>query len=541
LCLGRRLQPAAVFAGYLAAFAGIILAIFVWRLFPVSIGTAGPGLTALKQTGDYLTSVILMGAMALLWRRREEFNPEVLRLLLGAIALAVGSELALTFFAQVSHQADVVGHLLKIFSLYLIYKALIETELRRPYHLLFRNLRLSEAMVRQEREFADSLMETAQVIVLVLDRQGRIVRLNHACERLTGYGLAQVQGRLFWEVFPAPEEVEEVKEAFAHLTSGDFPQAYERAWLAKDGRRHLIAWSSTALSGEDGTVERVIGTGIDITDRREAENRLHRLNAALGSQIQAAPEQIREPEVIKGELDRFTYAVSHELGSLLRWISGYCRALEENCALRLDFRGRRYLRRLHEAIRQTRELIDALVHHSRMATAAIRRQEIDLSVQARAIVEDLQRAAPARRVEFSIEPGLTAAGDPAMLRAVLANLLGNAWKFTEKVSLGKIEFGALPATDDCWGFLIRDNRAGCTLNGGRHRLRAFERQQTIRDFSGAGVGLAMVQRIIQRHGGRVWAEIDHTQGTTVYFTLPKGGQASAAEPAGEDQPNSSTG
>ena len=188
-----------------------------------------------------------------------------------------------------------------------------------------------------------------------------------------------------------------------------------------------------------------------------------------------------------------------------------------------------------------RELIDALVHHSRIATAAMRRQEIDLSVQARAIAQDLQRAAPARRGKFSIEPGLTAAGDPAMLRVVLSNLLGNAWKFTKKVSQGKIEFGALPATDGCRGFMVRDNRTGCPLYGGRHRLRAFEPQQTIRDFSGAEVGLAMVQRIIQWHGGRVWAEIDHQQGTTFYFTLPKGGQASAAEPAGEDQPNSSTG
>ncbi|MDP1761152.1 MAG: MASE3 domain-containing protein, partial [Deltaproteobacteria bacterium] len=224
LCLGRRLKPYAIFSGYALACAVIALMIFVWPIFPLR-AAAGPGLTALQQTADSLAGIILLGALALLWRRREEFDPEVLRLLLAAIALAAGSELARTVFAGASDQAGVVGHLLKILSLFLIYQALIETGIRRPYNLLFRNLRLGEAMVRQERDFADSLMETAQVMVLILDRQGRINRLNPAGERLTGYALAQVQGRLFWEVFPAPEAVDTVKEAFYHLTAGEVHQA----------------------------------------------------------------------------------------------------------------------------------------------------------------------------------------------------------------------------------------------------------------------------------------------------------------------------
>ena len=221
LCLGRRLKPYAVLAGYLLTFGVIILMILVWQSFPPG-EAAGPGLVALKQTADCFTVVILLGAMALLWRRREEFDPGVLRLLLGAIALAAGSELAFTFGGRGSGQAGVAGHLLKICSLFLIYRAFIETGIRRPYNLLSRNLELGEAMVRQERDFADSLMDMAQVMVLVLDRQGRIKRLNPAGERLTGYTLAQVQGRPFWEVFPAPEAVDATKEAFYHLTTGDF-------------------------------------------------------------------------------------------------------------------------------------------------------------------------------------------------------------------------------------------------------------------------------------------------------------------------------
>ena len=540
LCLGRRLQPYAVFAGYVLAFAAVTLMIFVWPIFPLS-EVAGPGLTALKHTAGCLPGVILLGALALLWRRREEFDLEVLRLLLAAIALAAGSELARTVFAGASDQSGLVSHLLKIVSLFLIYQALIETGIRRPYNLLFRNLRLGEAMVRQERDFADRLMETAQVMVLILDRQGRIVRLNPAGERLTGYALAEVEGRLFWEVFPAPEAVDTMKEAFYQLTAGEVHQAAEIDWVTQDGARRLIAWSATAHIGEDGTVGQVIGTGIDITDRKEAEIRLQRLQAELAGQIQGDKARPRELEVIQGELDSFAAAVSRDLRSPLRWISGFCQALEAASAGRLDFRGRRYLRRLRRMIRQTGELIEALLQHARLDRAAMARQEIDLSHLAHSIAEACKRTAPGRRVEFSIGTNLRAEGDPAMLRWVLSNLLINAWKFTETVSRAKIEFEALPATDGTRGFLVRDNRAGLAPDGGHGLFRAFHRLDATRDFSGPAPGLAMVKRIIQRHGGRVWAEIGPRQGATFYFTLPLPGQGSAANPPGEDQPDSFTG
>jgi PAS domain S-box-containing protein len=317
LCLGRRLQPYAVLAGYVLAFAVIIIINFVWPIFPLP-EVAGPGLTALQRTADCLPGVILLGAMALLWRHREEFDLEVLHLLLAAIVLAAGSELARTVFAGASDQAGVVAQLLKILSFFLLYRALIETGIRRPYNLLFRNLRLGEAMVRQERAFADSLMETAQILVLILDRQGRINRLNPAGERLTGYALDEVQGRLFWEVFPAPEAVDAMKEAFYDLADGEIHQTAEIDWVAKDGARRLIAWSATAHFGEEGTVSYVIGTGIDITDRREAEIRLQRLQTELARQVQGDQARPGESEVIKAELDSFTAAVFRDLRSPLR-------------------------------------------------------------------------------------------------------------------------------------------------------------------------------------------------------------------------------
>ncbi len=329
------------------------------------------------------------------------------------------------------------------------------------------------------------------------------------------------------------------KPHFIDLIAGDFHQAYESDWLAKDGASRLIAWSATAHLGEDGTVEYVIGTGMDITDARGAEIRLQRLHAELERQVQGVQARTRELEVIRGELDRFTEAVSHRLRSPLRWIRFFCQALEDAGAHRLDLKGRRYLRRLRWSIRQTEELTEAWLHQSRLARATMARQEIDLSDQAHAIAAALQRTAPARRVEFSIGTGLKAEGDPAMLREVLSILLSNAWKSTEPLPRARIEFEALPATDDCRGFLVRDNRPGLAPNRGYRWLKAFHRLPPTRDLSGPG--LSAVQRLIQRHGGIVWAEIGLGQGATFYFTLPQHGEKSAAKPAGKDQADSLTG
>jgi PAS domain S-box-containing protein len=518
LCLGRRLKPYAVLAGYLLTFGVIILMISVRQSLPMG-EAAGPGLVALKQTADAFAGVILLGAMALLWRRREEFNPGVLRLLLGAIALAAGSEVAWTLGGRVSDQAGVVGHLLKICSLVLIYQAFIETGIRRPYRLLFRNVELGEAMVRKERDFADRLMDAAQVMVLVLDRQGRINRLNPAGERLTGYTLGQVRGRPFWEVFPAPEEVDATQEAFYHLTAGDFHQTQETDWVAKDGARCLIAWSATAHLGEDGVVEQVIATGIDLTDRRAAEIRLQGFQAELARQVQGGKDLTREREAVKGELDRFTEAVSQDLRPRLSWISGFCQAMEVAGTHPPDSRRCGYLERLHQEVRKMEEVTEALMRHSRGTRAEGERREIDLSHEARVIAAALQCRAPARRVEFVIGADLRAEGDPGRLREVLANLLGNAWKATEAVPRGKIEFAALPAADGTRGFLVRDNRIGTAPESRRRLFRAFYRSGPIRDSAGPGPALARVQRLLQPCGGRVWAEIDLRQGATFYFTL----------------------
>jgi PAS domain S-box-containing protein len=517
--IGRRFHPYKVMSGYILAFTAIVLIIFVWRLGIFNLVDADPVLTALKNTGKYVSSVFLLGAMALLWRQGGEFDPGVLQLLLGAIALALASEIALTFMAGVSAHAGLVGHLLKIASLYLIYRALIAAELIKPYNRLIHNLRLSSEVVRQEKDFAERLIEMAQVIVLVLDEEGRILRLNRMCEAITGYTLADVKNQLFWEVFPAPEEVDEVQEAFFDLIAGDFSQSWHVDWVARDGTRRLISWSNTAFTREDGSVEYVIGTGIDISEQREVKKHLHRLNGRLEQQIQKEPET-RKMEAPPPDLNNCTNAILKDFRVPLRWLQGYCRALEEHSTQRLDVRGRHYIFRIHGVIRQMGEHVETFLEDTRLGQAKMRREEVDLSLQARLIAEDLQHTAPTRRVQFIVMNGLTAAGDPTMLRSVLKKLLVNAWKFTEEVPRGLIEFGALPVKDCCKGFFVRDNRTDFGIHYGHKLFRSFQRLHKIRDFSGYDISLSTVRNIILRHGGRIWSEGAMGQGVTFYFTLP---------------------
>ena len=171
-------------------------------------------------------------------------------------------------------------------------------------------------------------------------------------------------------------------------------------------------------------------------------------------------------------------------------------------------------------IRQLGELIEAELQQTRLVQAEMQRQEINLSDQARLIAADLKRTAPKRRVEFSIDPGLTATGDPTLLGLVLQNLLVNAWTFTEAVPLGKIEFGALPAKNCHKGFFVRDNRTDFGIHYPHKLFRSLQRLHTTRDFSGSEVRLATVRSLILRHGGRIWAENAVGQGVTFYFTLP---------------------
>lgn len=250
--------------------------------------------------------------------------------------------------------------------------------------------------------------------------------------------------------------------------------------------------------------------------RKQAEDRNRQLTEELEERVKARTAQL---ELANRELESFSYSVSHDLRAPLRSIDGFSQALLEEHAGQLDQAGRDHLTRVRNATSRMSDLIDDLLNLSRVARAELRRAPVDLSELARTVADDLSQSDPDRSVDWKIEFGLSAHGDPTLLRAVMENLLGNAWKFTSRQPEPRIEFGTLEAEGE-QAFFVRDNGAGFNMDYADKLFGTFQRLHSDREYPGTGVGLASVQRVIHRHGGRIWAEGQVDRGATFYFTLP---------------------
>ena len=236
-------------------------------------------------------------------------------------------------------------------------------------------------------------------------------------------------------------------------------------------------------------------------------------------------ERTRELEDANRELEAFSYSASHDLRAPLRSINGFARLLQKGQADRLDEKGREHLDRVRSESQRMSELIDALLDLSHMARTNLRREVVDLSEMAKAIAAELQASEPNRDAEFLVTPGLRTRGDVKLLRQVLHNLLGNAWKFTGTRGRTEIELGATLHEDETT-FYVRDNGVGFDMAYVEKLFGAFQRLHRTDDFEGTGIGLATVQRIVHRHGGRVWAEGEVDKGATFYFILEKSERSS---------------
>jgi signal transduction histidine kinase len=251
--------------------------------------------------------------------------------------------------------------------------------------------------------------------------------------------------------------------------------------------------------------------------RRQARLLAESEQAAL-ELAEARAELVRDLEHKNRELESFSYAVSHDLRAPLRRIDSFTRAVLESQAERLDEPGRRFLSRVREASQHMSQLIDDVLYLSRVTRADLREQEVDLSALASLILRRFQESEPARSVELKIRPSVVVTGDGQLLRIALENLLDNAWKFTANQPVARIEFGLTQVAGEPT-YYIRDNGAGFDMTYADRLFGPFQRLHPQDEFPGSGIGLATVQRIIHRHGGRVWAEGLVGQGATFQFTL----------------------
>jgi signal transduction histidine kinase len=220
-------------------------------------------------------------------------------------------------------------------------------------------------------------------------------------------------------------------------------------------------------------------------------------------------------QAANAELEAFSYSVAHDLRSPLRSIDGFSQALIEDHADQLDAEGRQMLDRVRRAAQRLGMLIDDLLQFSRMNRGELHYGRVDLGAVAASVVAELREAEPSRQVEVVVAPDLMVEGDPQLLRVVLVNLLGNAWKFTGQAARPRVELG----TSGERSFFVRDNGVGFDMQYANKLFGPFQRLHGANEFPGTGIGLATVQRIVSRHGGRVWAEAAVGQGATFYFRL----------------------
>ncbi len=290
-----------------------------------------------------------------------------------------------------------------------------------------------------------------------------------------------------------------------------------------DVQRRLAEAYETIQALQDELAETNRGlVALTLELEQRVDERTKELRTAHAALQQANADLLRltsELQTANKELEAFSYSASHDLRAPLQSILGFSELLIENCAEQLDTQGKHYLQRVRAACQRMEQLIDDMMMLSRVTRSEMRKDTVDLSAMAKSISSALALTQSQRRVTFVIAEGVVARGDAGLLRAVLENLLGNAWKFTSKKPQARIEFG-------CTGtppvYFVRDNGAGFDMAKADKLFGVFQRLHTDAEFPGTGVGLAIVQRIIQRHGGRVWAEATVGAGATFSFTLPHG-------------------
>lgn len=346
-----------------------------------------------------------------------------------------------------------------------------------------------------------------------LDENAVIVRINDTELSWLGYSREEVLGRLKITDLVTPESVRTFHMCFPPFKQTGQIADVEFEMVCKDGRIFPVSLSATAVRDEQGRYVMSRSTLFDITERRRVDDEIRRLNADL-------EQRAAQLESLNKELESFTYSVSHDLRAPLRAIDGFSRILQEDYRSRLDDEGRRILQVVRDGTTTMARLIDDLLAFSRLGRRPINAAEVDMEALAREVAGEIQAQSGAPAVALRLAPMPSAWGDRALLRQVWGNLLANAIKFSAKKAQPEVEVGGHVDNHDSV-FFVRDNGAGFDMRYYDKLFGVFQRLHSAEEYPGTGVGLAIVQRVVTRHGGRVWAESKQGEGATFWFALPE--------------------
>ncbi|RJR17633.1 MAG: PAS domain-containing protein [Nitrospiraceae bacterium] len=501
LIMDRELKHQRVLAVYGAFFTLFVLSIFTFDIFPVCF-IEGSGLTPFKKNSEYIITLILAASIFIMHRKKDKFDPDIFKLLVASIAVTILSELAFTLYIHAYGLPNLIGHFLKIISFYLIYKAIIGTGMTKPYALLFRDLKQSEESLRTSeaklRSLYDAMTEGVAIHDIVYDDSGRavdyrITDINPAYEKITGIDRNNVIGKTASELYgtgtpPYFDIYEKVAESGA-------PAQFDTYFPPMN--KHF---SISAFSPDKGKFATVFE---DITGHKQAEEKL---NTYL-NQLEKANRQLSD----------FAYIVSHDLREPLRALNSLANWIAKDYADTFDESGREKLRMLTGRVRRMDDLVAGIHRYSQAGRLIGNKTVIDLQ---KVVSEVISMLNPPGHVRISIEGTLPSVlCERASMEQILQNLIGNAIKYINRPD-GRITISSA-AEGNFWKTCVEDNGPGIAEKDHERIFQMFTVLQPRDKVEASGVGLAVVKKIIEMYGGKVWVESEVGKGSSFYFAIPK--------------------
>jgi PAS domain S-box-containing protein len=373
----------------------------------------------------------------------------------------------------------------------------------------FQDITQQKAVAEENRQLLERLTMTLESLTeafFTLDRQWHFTYMNAEAERVLKCPREKLLGRVVWDQFPG-------------AVGTQFQHQYERALLTDVAVEFEEYYPPLGIWVQVRACPSRLGLAVsfrDVTERRRVRQELLRLNAELEQRVQ---DRMAELQSVNRDLEAFAYSIAHDLRAPMSAINGFAHALELAEGERLPERSRGYLRRIRSAGTQLEEMTAGLLALARLSRAAVVRAPVDLGAMATELLARWQEAEPDRQVEFCVSGNLRVHGDRVLLKQVLENLLGNAWKFTAGARPARIEFGVAKGSGGERVFFVQDDGAGFDMEYAKRLFEPFCRLHGQEEFEGTGIGLATVQKIISRHDGRIWARAQPGAGATFYFTL----------------------